>query len=131
MTGTYALLDPAQVSFPKIWRESHSAAGVYGRQLVRVWLLSLQGGKCALCGSDFPQGFHGYARKPARLSAAWWQSWCLDHDHATDRIRDVLCRGCNALLGKVENGRGLKNPKYKLAVAYIARHKSFAVLPGQ
>ena len=27
----------------------------------------------------------------------------LDHDHRTGRIRKVLHRGCNALLGKIEN----------------------------
>lgn len=27
----------------------------------------------------------------------------LDHDHKTGRIRRVLHRGCNALLGKIEN----------------------------
>lgn len=27
----------------------------------------------------------------------------LDHDHATGYIRGVLHRGCNALLGKIEN----------------------------
>lgn len=27
----------------------------------------------------------------------------LDHDHKTGRIRKVLHRGCNAMLGKIEN----------------------------
>ena len=27
----------------------------------------------------------------------------LDHDHKTGRIRSVLHRGCNAMLGKIEN----------------------------
>jgi len=27
----------------------------------------------------------------------------LDHDHKTGRVRKVLHRGCNALLGKIEN----------------------------
>lgn len=27
----------------------------------------------------------------------------LDHDHATGDVRAVLCRWCNAVLGKVEN----------------------------
>jgi hypothetical protein len=28
---------------------------------------------------------------------------CLDHDHSNGLIRGVLCRGCNCLLGKIEN----------------------------
>ncbi len=28
---------------------------------------------------------------------------CLDHCHITGRIREPLCRNCNAMLGKIEN----------------------------
>ena len=31
----------------------------------------------------------------------------LDHDHDTGECRAVLHRGCNALLGKLENGRAI------------------------
>lgn len=47
-------------------------------------LLIKQGGRCALCET-----------KPAVP--------CLDHCHSTGVNRGVLCRGCNALLGKIEN----------------------------
>ena len=30
---------------------------------------------------------------------------CLDHNHKNGQIRSVLCRGCNSLLGKIENNR--------------------------
>jgi len=55
-------------------------------------LLAAQGGVCAICRrpemglhtrSPNPQ-FHG----PQRL--------CVDHDHETQVIRGLLCRGCNA-----------------------------------
>jgi len=47
--------------------------------------LDVQGQCCALCG-EVIQG-----------------DAVLDHDHKTGRIRRVLHRGCNAILGKIEN----------------------------
>lgn len=50
----------------------------------RLW--NEQGFKCALCSL------------PLQLDKA-----VLDHDHSTGAIRASLHRGCNSLLGKVEN----------------------------
>lgn len=50
----------------------------------RAQLLMKQVGKCVLC-----------RRKPSVP--------CLDHCHSDGVVRGVLCRGCNALLGKIEN----------------------------
>ena len=47
--------------------------------------LDLQQGRCCLC-DDVIDG-----------------DAVLDHDHDTGEIRGVLHRGCNALLGKIEN----------------------------
>lgn len=47
--------------------------------------LAEQDNRCALCGE--------YIQDDA----------VLDHDHATGEIRSVLHRGCNSLLGKIEN----------------------------
>lgn len=79
---------------------------------VRARILAQQGGVCALCGDppDVP---------------------CLDHCHSEGHIRGVLCRGCNALLGKLENNRkryGLGNLlrffKFVNNVStYLTRHK--------
>lgn len=44
---------------------------------------------CKLCGEKFTE------KNPA----------VVDHDHKTGIIRGVLHRGCNAMLGVVENGR--------------------------
>jgi len=54
---------------------------------VRATLLSRQGNKCVLCG------------RPPKVP-------CLDHCHTNGWIRGVLCSGCNAMLGKLENNRG-------------------------
>lgn len=56
---------------------------------VRVSLASTQAGRCALCG--MPLG----SRAPLDP--------VLDHDHETGAVRGVLHRGCNSLLGKIEN----------------------------
>lgn len=45
-----------------------------------------QQGKCALCDIDL---------KTVRA--------CLDHDHKTGFIRDVLCLNCNGIEGKIFN----------------------------
>lgn len=52
----------------------------------RSELARTQRGLCALCGFPMHTG-----------------SEVLDHDHITGAVRGTLHRGCNALLGKVEN----------------------------
>lgn len=55
---------------------------------LRSELLNDQNGLCALCKQEI-------------------DTPCLDHSHkrngGTGLVRGVICRGCNALLGKVEN----------------------------
>jgi hypothetical protein len=51
----------------------------------REQTLALQNCQCALCGDIIENDA------------------VLDHDHKTGLIRQVLHRGCNALLGKIEN----------------------------
>lgn len=56
---------------------------------VRVSLAAKQNNRCALCS--------GQLGIRAPLDPV------LDHDHRTGAVRGVLHRGCNSLLGKVEN----------------------------
>ena len=71
-------------------------------KLFRETLLKKQGGKCALCGEKIQPG-----------------EAVLDHDHKTGHCRAVLHRGCNAMLGHIENNA----PRHKLSSA--ARLSSF------
>lgn len=49
-------------------------------------LFEKQNKKCGCCESSTPKGSH---------------DWCLDHDHTNGKVRGVLCRECNTLLGYV------------------------------
>lgn len=81
----------------------------------RSTLLHKQEGKCAICQ-------HAIQANPV-----------LDHDHSTGMVRGVLHRGCNAMLGHLENNRPrhlLKDDKQFYAflqgtVSYLARHKAY------
>lgn len=53
-------------------------------------MLAEQGGVCAMCGSDNPRSK---------------RAWHVDHDHATGRIRGILCFPCNTKLGHYERLR--------------------------
>lgn len=78
--------------------------------LHRTRLLAMQGGRCALCNL------------PCDPTNA-----VLDHDHGTGAIRSALHRGCNSLLGVLENNHkryGVHNVAAFLngAAAYMQRH---------
>lgn len=89
----------------KEWVRAQNLKNKFGLDLVRFeTMLDVQGGGCAICGSDDPGGrgsFH------------------VDHDHHTGAIRGLLCHGCNTGLG------GLKDSVEILekAAAYLRRSK--------
>lgn len=80
---------------------------------LRATLVIAQGGRCALCQGQFG------TRPPLDP--------VLDHDHKTGAVRGVLHRGCNSLLGKVENNAaryGVRNISAWAngIAAYMLRH---------
>lgn len=42
----------------------------------------------------------------------------VDHDHDTKRVRQLLCAGCNTLVGAIEN------PLHSLALEYVRKHNA-------
>ena len=64
-------------------------------------MLSLQGGKCAICGRSTPTRGDGMLQ--------------VDHDHKTGEVRGLLCSPCNTVLGYIRD-----NPDaLRAAVAYL------------
>lgn len=70
----------------------------------RDTMLALQGGCCAVCGTDNPQ------RKNA--------DWAVDHCHSTGKVRGILCHPCNLMLGHArDNSHTLAQ-----AIHYLEKH---------
>ncbi len=57
-------------------------------------MLGKQGGRCAICGGLEPGGFGG-------------QSFAVDHDHVTLKVRGLLCFSCNTGLGHFKDNAEL------------------------
>lgn len=51
-------------------------------------LLDQQEGRCGICRTD---------------KAGAKKDWCIDHDHASGRVRGLLCHHCNVALGSVRD----------------------------
>lgn len=43
---------------------------------------------------------------------------CQDHDHSTKKLRDILCNGCNLMLGYAKDSVEI----LKRAIAYLEKH---------
>ena len=56
-------------------------------------MLAEQGGCCAICFAASPGVGRGGAPR----------GWCIDHDHATNKIRGLLCAACNAAIGLLQD----------------------------
>ena len=59
-------------------------------------MLIAQEGRCYICGQEETRHRNG---KPTYL--------CVDHDHATGKVRALLCRRCNSVVGYVNENPAL------------------------
>lgn len=82
--------------------------------VVKKRLYDNQNGQCKICGT----------RMDALPDA------CLDHDHDSGLLRDVLCRNCNGIEGKIKNlvTRARRGMEYKdylgRVILYWIRHET-------
>jgi len=67
---------------------------------------------CAICGMPETK-----KRKDGSVSIL-----AVDHDHTTGAVRELLCVGCNHMLGNIEN----RNVSLDAIAAYIKRHTGVA-----
>jgi hypothetical protein len=76
------------------WRDKDKKYAVkkrYGLSLDQLHgMVAAQGGKCAICGVD---------PRTLMLSHHCHRHLHIDHDHATGRVRGLVCNGCNRALG--------------------------------
>jgi len=74
-------------------------------------MVTAQEGKCAICRVDKPGGkgkfFH------------------VDHCHDSDRVRELLCHGCNTGLGAFKDDSEL----LRAAAAYLEKHQQALTIP--
>lgn len=68
------------------------AFGITIEQYEEMW--ERQGGKCAntQCRAEFPKVVRDHRN-----------ALHVDHDHATGKVRALLCPGCNSALGRVKD----------------------------
>ena len=49
-----------------------------------------------------------------------WKKLCVDHDHETGNVRQLLCRNCNMMLGQAGDNINLLEEMIK----YLKKHKN-------
>ena len=70
-------------------RAEHLHRSYVWRESIYDHVLMMQGGRCAICGTDDP--------------AHWTGKWMIDHDHETGHPRGLLCFKCNSGIGQFQD----------------------------
>ena len=70
----------------RAFKKRHHLRAMYGLSLGEHYkLVVAQGGRCACCFEV--------------------KKLVIDHNHATGKVRGLVCQGCNITIGMVESGR--------------------------
>lgn len=78
-------------------------------------LLKAQHGSCAICGVKQDE-------RSNRTDRSTWLS--VDHDHATGRVRGLLCLNCNTAIAHLHDDIALA----ERAIAYLKKHQRATAL---
>lgn len=73
-----------------------------------------QDNKCAICKQPETRIFTSMVTKEQRVA-----SLCIDHDHATGKVRELLCHDCNTMIGKAKES--IDN--LQSAIQYLIKHQ--------
>ena len=104
-TCTKARIKAKNDANPDLARDRHLMR-TYGISLAEYNdLLDKQDRKCACCGTDKPGGR--------------WDTFCVDHDHVTEIVRELLCKDCNIVLGIINDSQ---EHLFRF-ISYLAKHK--------
>lgn len=77
----------------------------YGISLRRYYeMVKDQGNRCAIC-----------RRTKSECGIAWWP---VDHNHATERVRGLLCRNCNTSIGFAKENPNVLNSAIEYLLNY-------------
>jgi hypothetical protein len=98
-------------------RENYDPRKAHSRNLKRKYKMTLeqydamietQGGACKICGVKPMPNKYG---KPVL---------CVDHDHATGKVRGLLCHHCNCTIGYARDSIST----LRAAIAYLEEHSA-------
>ncbi len=93
---------PEGIEKIRLWKRRTSLKRLYGITLEEyATMYEAQKGACRICGEIYD-----------RLD--------VDHDHRTKKIRGLLCRKCNVMLGHVYEDIGI----LENAIGYLRKHKA-------
>ncbi len=100
-----------QAIYTQEWKRAANVKYNYGLSSKEYQVLAqAQGGLCAACGQ--PE-----TKLDSRTSQL--KNLHVDHDHATGRVRALLCHACNSALGLLGDDLG----RIRLLLAYAERHQ--------
>lgn len=116
LLGKYDMSDPGQrkaymkehrATYPRAWKETELQRS-FGISLADYSaMVAAQDNKCAIC--DQPE---------QQMRGGKLKALAVDHDHASGKIRGLLCADCNQAIGKFKEDRNT----LLAAIRYLDKH---------